>query len=117
MAGRPRERIALAHGLTIGILAGLLWATAALAQARPPAVPAPTQPGHNPRDCTPSGTNGSSEPKSNPPLNEQSSPSAGVICPPPGIDPEITVPPAGGGRTPVIPPPGTPGGDPSVQPK
>jgi hypothetical protein len=37
--------------------------------------------------------------------------------PPAGIDPGITVPPVGGCRTPVIPPPGTPGGDPNVVPK
>jgi hypothetical protein len=33
------------------------------------------------------------------------------------VDSGITVPPLGGGRTPVIPPPGTPGGDPNVVPK
>jgi hypothetical protein len=36
---------------------------------------------------------------------------------PAGIDPGIAAPPVGGGRTPVIPPPGTPGGDPSIVPK
>jgi hypothetical protein len=41
----------------------------------------------------------------------------GVICPPPGLDPDIRALASGGGRTPVIPPPGSPGGDPSVQPK
>jgi hypothetical protein len=42
----------------------------------------------------------------------------GVICPPPGVDPEMAVkPPASGSKTPVIPPPGTPGGNPSIQPK
>ena len=50
-------------------------------------------------------------------LSEQLSQSKGVICPPAGIDPSISVPPTGGGRTPVIPPPGTPGGDPGLQPK
>ena len=50
-------------------------------------------------------------------LSDQLSQSKGVICPPAGIDPGISVPPIGGGRTPVIPPPGTPGGDPSIQPK
>jgi hypothetical protein len=43
--------------------------------------------------------------------------SKGVICPPVGVDPGITAPPIGGGRMSVIPPPGTPGGDPSIQPK
>lgn len=41
----------------------------------------------------------------------------GVICPPPGLDPDIRAPAPGSGRTPVIPPPGSPDGDPSVQPK
>jgi hypothetical protein len=50
-------------------------------------------------------------------LSDQLSQSKGVICPPAGIDPGIAAPPVGGGRTPVIPPPGTPGGDPSIVPK
>ena len=50
-------------------------------------------------------------------LSERLSESKGVICPPAGIDPGLTVPPISGGRTPVIPPPGTPGGDPGIQPK
>jgi hypothetical protein len=40
----------------------------------------------------------------------------GVICPPPGVDPEMAVkPPRTGSRTPVIPPPGSPGGDLAVR--
>ena len=42
----------------------------------------------------------------------------GVIRPPGGVDPQIQVPPPEhGSRTPVIPPPGTPGGDPTIEPK
>jgi hypothetical protein len=41
----------------------------------------------------------------------------GVICPPPNVDPEIRAPTPDAGRTPVIPPPGSPGGDPTVRPK
>jgi len=40
----------------------------------------------------------------------------GVICPP-DIDPDIKAPTQQAGRTPVIPPPGSPGGDPTVRPK
>jgi hypothetical protein len=40
----------------------------------------------------------------------------GVICPP-EIDPDITARTPQGGRMPVIPPPGSPGGDPTVRPK
>jgi len=43
--------------------------------------------------------------------------SDGVLCPPSGVDPEIRVPAPDGGKMPVIPPPGSPGGDPSVRPK
>ncbi len=49
--------------------------------------------------------------------SEQLAKSEGVICPPANVDPEITTPPPGGGRTPVIPAPGTPGGNPDVRPK
>jgi hypothetical protein len=50
-------------------------------------------------------------------LSEKLARTDGVICPPPDLDPDIRAPAPGGGRTPVIPPPGSPGGDPSVRPK
>ena len=40
----------------------------------------------------------------------------GVLCPP-NVDPEIRAPAPGGGKTPVIPPPGSPGGDQTQRPK
>ena len=41
----------------------------------------------------------------------------GVICPP-DVDPAMKKPtPSTGGTMPVVPPPGTPGGNPNVQPK
>jgi hypothetical protein len=43
--------------------------------------------------------------------------SDGVLCPPAGIDPEIRAPTPDAGNTPVIPPPGSPGGDPTIRPK
>jgi hypothetical protein len=44
--------------------------------------------------------------------------SGGVITPPAGIDPEMKqTPPPSGAKMPVIPPPGTPGGDQSIKPK
>jgi hypothetical protein len=54
---------------------------------------------------------------SNRTLSEKLARSEGVLCPPAGVDPEIAQPPPGGGRTPVIPPPGSPGGDPTERPK
>ncbi len=50
-------------------------------------------------------------------LSSKLAQSGGVICPPQHVDPEIHQPSPQGGPMPVIPPPGTPGGDQSVQPK
>jgi hypothetical protein len=50
-------------------------------------------------------------------LTDKLARSDGVLCPPPGIDPEIRAPTPENGKTPVIPPPGSPGGDPSLRPK
>jgi hypothetical protein len=55
---------------------------------------------------------GSSEP-----LSDKLARSKGVICPPAGVDREMQVAPPSDGRLKVIPPPGSPGGDPNVQPK
>ena len=51
------------------------------------------------------------------PLGDKLARSDGVLCPPAGIDPEIRAPTPDAGNTPVIPPPGSPGGDPSIRPK
>ena len=51
------------------------------------------------------------------PLGDKLARSDGVLCPPAGIDPEMRAPTPDAGKTPVIPPPGSPGGDPSVRPK
>jgi hypothetical protein len=52
-------------------------------------------------------------------LSERLDRNSGVIHPPAGVDPGIaaSVPDPHPNSTPVIPPPGTPGGNPSVQPK
>jgi hypothetical protein len=50
-------------------------------------------------------------------LSEKLAESKGIICPPAGIDPEIQKTPPAGGELRIIPPPGSPGGDPNVQPK
>jgi hypothetical protein len=49
-------------------------------------------------------------------LSEKLDQTAGVICPP-AIDPAIKAPTPNAGNTPVIPPPGSSGGDQTVQPK
>lgn len=53
------------------------------------------------------------------PLGDRLSRSHGTITPPSNIDPGMTASPpsTGTGNMPVIPPPGTPGGNPNVTPK
>jgi hypothetical protein len=104
---------------TLGFItaAGAVFATGtfgyALAQAPVPPATAPLQGPECQRGAlpTPGETTGSAT------LSDQLSQSKGIICPPAGVDPGIAAPPTGGGRTPVIPPPGTPGGDPAIMPK
>jgi hypothetical protein len=49
-------------------------------------------------------------------LSDKLAQTDGVICPP-DIDPDIKAPTPQAGPMPVIPPPGSPGGDPTVRPK
>jgi hypothetical protein len=51
------------------------------------------------------------------PLGDKLARSDGVLCPPPGVDPEIRAPTPDAGNTPVIRPPGSPGGNPDIRPK
>jgi hypothetical protein len=55
--------------------------------------------------------------KENQTLSEKLDQTQGVICPP-DVDPAMKAPmPPKEGNTPVIPPPGSPGGNPNVQPR
>jgi hypothetical protein len=54
--------------------------------------------------------------RSNQTLSEKLGQTHGVICPP-DIDRGMEAPTPDAGKTPVIPPPGSPGGNPNVQPK
>ena len=84
----------------------------------------PAQQTLDPKTCAdeqrlrpPSTGNAPQSPGSNQTLSEKLEQTEGVLCPPAGVDPEIGLAPPGGGKTPVIPPPGSPGGDPTVRPK
>jgi hypothetical protein len=102
----------------------LLTGAAAVAQERPQAPPQLRPPAVDLRACapgdrlqpgalnpaTPGATTGES-------LSEKLARTDGVICPPPNVDPDIRVPTPDAGVTPVIPPPGSPGGDPTIRPK
>lgn len=75
---------------------------------------APQQQPSRPGAAAPEGTTTGQAPQ---PLGDKLAKSDGVLCPPAGVDPEMRAPTPEGGNTPVIPPPGSPGGDPSVRPK
>jgi hypothetical protein len=51
------------------------------------------------------------------PLSDRLAQSDGIMCPPSNIDPQMQKDPPNEGRTPVLPPPGSPGGDPTLRPK
>src|SRR3982074_2343815 len=104
---------------------GVASAQAPPAPATPPAQTAPPAP-PRPVDCTPSqsapqrGTvvpNGTKTGERTEPLGDKLARTDGVLCPPAGVDPEIRAPTPDTGNTRVIPPPGSPGGDPNVRPK
>ena len=108
------------------LLAGMLLVSALAEAQAPPSTKAPVMPRADqadPKACTDrKDTVGQgdqphqrSDDKS---LSDRLARSDGVICPPRQVDPDIRQPPpSNGGAMPVIPPPGSPGGDPSVQPK
>jgi hypothetical protein len=97
-------------------IAGLLATLAVgpgLAQGNPPA------PGADPKAC--SGDEHlrlipGPAPDPRQTLSDKLARTEGVICPP-NIDPDIKITPPDTGTMPVIPPPGSPGGDPTVRPK
>jgi hypothetical protein len=53
---------------------------------------------------------------SNQTLSEKLDRTEGVLCPP-NVDPDIKVPTPDVGSMPIVPPPGSPGGDPTIRPK
>lgn len=88
--------------------------------ASPPGTTATPPPSPNSPTCSPHNIptqNGTAVGEQKQPLGEKLAKSDGVLCPPAGVDPEIRAPTPEGGNTPVIPPPGSPGGDPTVRPK
>jgi hypothetical protein len=102
----------------------LLTTLGAAAAQAPPAPTTPPEPTVQPSpsrggDCArhDRGADGSTTGQTGEPLADKLAKSDGVLCPPSGVDPEIRAPAPDVGRMPVIPPPGSPGGDPTVRPK
>ncbi|MFH1558430.1 MAG: hypothetical protein ABII76_26820 [Pseudomonadota bacterium] len=108
---RPRgthRRSALPAALVLGlglVLSQAIGATGTAAQVgsdpRRPDAPGPTLPA----------------PRSDENLSDRLDRTEGVIPPARNLDPELTHPAPDVGTMPVIPPPGSPGGNPQVQPK
>ncbi len=104
---------------------GVAHAQAPPAPATPMAETAPPAPQRS-TECAPMksapqrGPNtaeGTTVGEANDALGDKLARSNGVLCPPAGVDPEMRAPTPDTGNTPVIPPPGSPGGNPNVQPK
>ena len=122
MSQRPRSPSRLALLVLAAIFTAIALRSAA-AQTQPPLppsrsqdngiVPPEGQQGQPPQGLVPQ-QKGSSEP-----LSKQLSRSGGVIRPPTQLDPKIEAPtPDPGVRsTPIVPPPGTPGGNQEITPK
>ena len=107
-------------------ISGAAAAQAPPTPATPPARTAPPAPdraaGCAPTQTTPQGNiapKGTTTGQAQAPLGDRLAQSDGVLCPPSGVDPQMhaPTPETGSGSMPVIPPPGSPGGDPNVRPK
>jgi hypothetical protein len=118
----------LALAAAIALMAPALMAPGAAVAQAPPAPQPPIAPKTeqlDPKACAPSDTQSTvgqsgdlqMQQKSGRDLSDKLARSDGVICPPNRVDSEIHAPTPPGGAMPVIPPPGSPGGDPSVKPK
>jgi hypothetical protein len=105
--------------LCAGVIVAALWVPHASAQSNQPAHPSART---DPKACAPGeqlqqgprgprATTGQGDT-----ATDKLARTDGVICPP-NVDPEIEARPSDTGRTPVLPPPGSPGGDPDVRPK
>jgi hypothetical protein len=107
-------------------IAGLLVTTAASYAQAPPSAPqappvqgtvrcAPAQPPAVGQGAAPSQQQTTGQSRES--LSDRLAQSGGVMCPPTEHDQQMQKPPPEEGKTPVIPPPGSPGGDPTLRPK
>jgi hypothetical protein len=120
-----RMKYTLFLSCVLGAISGIAIAQAPPVPAKPPAQIAPPAPaGANNcapmRPVPPRGTiapDDATTGRAAEPLGDRLAKSDGVLCPPAGVDPEIHAPTPDTGNMPVIPPPGSPGGDPTIRPK
>ena len=109
------------HAALAAIFAASAWTAPApcLAAAATVAPETAQQQAQPPPQTVPEDTGPGKSGSSSGPLSDKLDRSGGVIHPPSGVDPKIhkSPPPTGPSSMPVIPPPGTPGGKPDVEPK
>jgi hypothetical protein len=121
-----RTKRTLFFGCMLMAASGAAGAQAPPSPATPPAQTAPPSPARM-GECAPmssaprngtiprQGTTTTGEARE--PLGDKLARSDGVLCPPAGVDPQMHAPTPDAGNTPIIPPPGSPGGDPNLRPK
>jgi hypothetical protein len=120
---RIKHAIYLYPWCALMVSSGAAGAQAPPAPTTPPArtaTPAPASDCASNRPTLPRGAvvpEGGTVGQSAEPLSDRLAKSDGVLCPPSGVDPEIRAPTPDTGNMPVIPPPGSPGGNPAVRPK
>jgi hypothetical protein len=117
-----RIKLSLFFSCVLMAASGVAAAHGPPAPATPPAHIAPPASAYNcaPTQSTPQGNivpEGTTTGQNREPLGDQLAKSDGVLCPPAGVDPQMRAPTPDAGNTPVIPPPGSPGGDPTIRPK
>jgi hypothetical protein len=114
------------RALSLAILAAAIWMPSLAAAQAPPKVNPPVAPKTEQLDPNACGSDratigqgGELDTKKadGRNLSDRLASSGGVICPPSQVDPAIKAPTPQGGSMPVIPPPGSPGGNPNIQPK
>ena len=119
-------KVTVIMGAALVLLPAISFAQAPPAPSTPPAQTAPQNPDRATTNCVPTepvpheGTvapRGATTGRAPESLGDKLAQSDGVLCPPPGVDPDMHAPAPEGGKMQVIPPPGSPGGDPSVRPK
>jgi hypothetical protein len=103
----------LSHLLILGPLIGPRSLTPSLAQTS--TSPSPSDPGPDRSPLQDPGSTESTCPRGS--LSDRLRRCDGVIRPPSDLNPDNTIEPPDIGRTPVIPPPGSPGGDQRMDPK
>jgi hypothetical protein len=114
-------RVVSLVALAMAVLTPALAAAQAPSKASPPIAPKTEQFDSNGcgRDRATVGEGGNLDTKNadGRNLSDRLAQSGGVICPPSQMDPAIKAPTPPGGSMTVIPPPGSPGGNPNIQPK